>query len=91
MRDLRLYWQEVRTLAASLPEDVWLVSDDGVLVETSAAVAARLLIAKSHRRATVEEIRQRADAEKIRQRRAAAEDRRKRGIEVVAVGPPPRY
>lgn len=85
MRDLRKYWKDVHTLAGSLPAFVWVVSEDGCLVETAAEVAAKLLIAKSHRLATQHEIRARAEKEKARNREVAAETRRKRGVEVVAV------
>lgn len=85
MRDLRKYWQEVRNLAASLPADVWLVSRDGALVEAPAGIAAKFLIAKSHRLATEEEIRAKLETESARNRQAAKHALRKRGVEVVAV------
>lgn len=63
MFDLRKYWEEVRAIEQGLAESVWLVSIEnrakghvgGRLVETPRGVAARLLQAKSHRMATVEE------------------------------------
>ena len=90
MRDLRKYWQEVHSLAANLPADVWLASRDGELVEAPAEIAAKFLIAKSHRLATEEEIRAKRAAEAVHSRKAAKEDRRKRGVEVVAVEAKPR-
>jgi hypothetical protein len=57
MRDIRRYWQEVRALEASLPEFVWLMDVEGSApVEVSARLAAQLLLAKSHRVATEEEL-----------------------------------
>jgi hypothetical protein len=85
MRDLRKYWRDVRTLAASLPAFVWVVSEDGCLVEAAAEVAAKLLIVKSHRLATEDEIRARSEAEAARNRETTKQGRRKRGIEVVAI------
>ncbi|HLH40235.1 MAG TPA: hypothetical protein VKX39_13885 [Bryobacteraceae bacterium] len=85
MRDLRKYWQDLHALAASLPADVWLASRDGALVEAPARIAAKMILAKSHRLATEEEIHVRRQEEAARHRQAAAADRRKRGVEVVAV------
>jgi hypothetical protein len=85
MRDLRKYWHDVRALAASLPAFVWVVSEDGCLVEAAAQVAAKLLIAKSHRLATDDEIRARGEADAARNRETAKQGRRKRGVEVVAI------
>ena len=84
MRDIRRYWKEVRELQASLPEFVWLVDVDGSApVEVPAGRAAQLLLAKSHRVATEEEVgSQRAKdvgTEKNRQR----EERRRAGVAVV--------
>jgi hypothetical protein len=57
MRDIRRYWKEVRDLEASLPEFVSLVDVEGsVPVEASARLAAQLLLAKSHRLASDEEL-----------------------------------
>ena len=57
MRDIRRYWSEVRTLEASLPEFVWLVDVEGsVPVEVPAGRAAQLLLAKSHREASEDEL-----------------------------------
>ena len=64
MPDLKKYWQEIRAIEKSLPAEVWLVSLQnlakgqvgGAIVEVAAAVAAKLLHAKSQRLATDEEI-----------------------------------
>ncbi|HUA86442.1 MAG TPA: hypothetical protein VMB85_21440 [Bryobacteraceae bacterium] len=85
MRDLRKYWHDVNTLAASLPEFVWVAGEDGCLVEASARVAAKLLVGKTHRLASEEEIRARGEADAARSRERLREARRKRGIEVVEV------
>jgi hypothetical protein len=93
MRDLRQYWQEVRTLERSLPEFVWLMSIEdkkrgnvgGRMAEVGAAEAAKLLHANSHRRATEEEIAAHLEKEE-RARRQSFHDRlRRKGIAVVAV------
>jgi hypothetical protein len=85
MRDLRRYWQEVRELAATLPEFVRLVSANGCLIEVAANLAARLLLAKSHRIATEDEVRAGAAKDVAKDREATLEGLRKRGIAVVAV------
>ncbi|MCU1335386.1 MAG: hypothetical protein JWO19_967 [Bryobacterales bacterium] len=84
MRDIRRYWREVRALEASLPEFVWLVDVEGsVPVEVGAARAAQLLLAKSHRVASEEELSVQREIEigvrKERQRDA----RRREGVAVV--------
>ncbi len=57
MRDIRRYWKEVRELQASLPEFVWLVDVEGSApVEVTAERASQLLLAKSHRVASEEEL-----------------------------------
>lgn len=94
MPDLRLYWQEIRAIERSLPESLWIVSLEdalrdrvaGVIVEVVAAVAARMLHARTHRVATEEEIRaQKASEDRVK--RSAEEERlRKQGIAVVPVG-----
>lgn len=64
MPDLKKYWQEIRAIEKVLPPEVWVVSLQnlakgqvgGVIVEVAAAVAAKLLHAKSQRLATDEEI-----------------------------------
>lgn len=64
MADLKKYWQEIRAIEKSLPAEVWLVSLQnlakgqvgGAIVQVAAAVAAKLLHAKSQRLATENEI-----------------------------------
>ena len=93
MRDLQKYWQEIRTLANSLPDSVWLVSlEDGKrgmrggrLVEAAAKTAAKLLHANSHRRATDEEIEAHCARQAEAQRAAFHERLRAKGIAVVPV------
>jgi hypothetical protein len=85
MRDVRKYWQDVQAMARLLPEFLWVASEEGCLVEVSAELGAKLLIGKSHRVATEDEIRARREADAARNREMARRGRRKRGIEVVAV------
>ena len=90
-RDIRQYWRDLRAIEASLPESVWLVSEHDaaavVVTEVAARVAARLLRAKSHRRATEAEV----EAHRAREReanRAAREERmRRQGTSLVVVRP----
>jgi hypothetical protein len=93
--DLARYWQEIRAIERSLPDSLWMVSIEdalrgrvaGVIVEVAAAVAARLLHAKSHRVANEEEI-ERHKAGQDRAKKAAVEERlRLQGIAVVGVKP----
>jgi len=91
MPDLKKYWQEIRAIEKSLPAEVWLVSLQnlakgqvgGAIAEVAAAVAAKLLHAKSQRLATDEEI----EAHKAQQdqvKRQIFEQRmRKQGIAVI--------
>jgi hypothetical protein len=86
MRDIRRYWKEVRALEESLPEFVWLVDVEGsVPVEVGAGRAAQLLLAKSHRVASADELSVQRDrdlaAGKARQRDA----RRREGVVVVGM------
>ena len=86
MRDVRAYWREVREIAASLPADVWVTSvNGGRVVEVPALRAAELLVAKSHRVATEEEVAgMRAEEERWNRRVAEAELKRS-GVAVVAL------
>ena len=91
MRDLQKYWQDIRTLAASLPAFVWLVSLEdpkrgmrgGRMAEVGAETAAKLLHANSHRRATDEEIEAHREGQAAIQRAAFHERLRIKGITVV--------
>jgi len=82
MRDLQLYWQEIRALEASLPQFVWVIAD-GVLSEVSAYIAAKLLHGKSHRVATEEEIRKHAEGVAAANLNSNREDLQKRGVAIV--------
>lgn len=86
MRDIRRYWSEVGALQASMPEFVWLVGIEGSgPVEVGARLAAQLLLAKSHRMASEEEM----IAQRVKEIAAGKElqrDRRRREG-VVVVGP----
>jgi len=85
MRDIRRYWQEVRALEASLPEFVWLVDVEGsVPVEVAARLAAQLLIEKSHRLASEEELSTQREIEAGARKERQRERRRRDGVAVVA-------
>lgn len=84
MRDIRRYWQEVRTLQATLPEFVWLVDVEGSApVEVSAAHAAQLLLAKSHRVASEEELSIQRAKEIVAGKERQRAERRREGVAVV--------
>lgn len=93
MLDLKLYWREIRAVASSLPEFVWLVSVENShreqsgarMVQVESTTAARLLQAKSHRRATEEEIGAHHASDQAAARHAAHQKLRRSGIAVVAV------
>lgn len=93
MRDLRQYWQEVRTLERSLPEFVWLMSNEdkkrgmvgGRMAEVGAAQAAQLLHANTYRMATEDEIAAHLAKEDQARRQSFNEGLRRKGIAVVAV------
>ena len=82
MFDLKKYWQVLREIEKTLPDYVWLYSQGG-LVEVGAAVAARLLQAKSHRLATPEEIQQHRDHQQELQKQQFQQRLRDKGIAVV--------
>jgi hypothetical protein len=84
MRDLQLYWQEIRALEASLPPFVWVIAN-GCLSEVSAFLAAKLLHGKSHRVATEEEISAHAARGTAANRDAVRESLSRRGVAVVPV------
>jgi hypothetical protein len=93
MRDLKVYWQEVRALEHSLPAFVWLMSLEdrkrGMvgdrMAEVGAEQAAKLLHANSHRMATEEEIAAHLVKEDRARRQSGSDGLRRRGIAVVAV------
>ncbi len=87
MRDIRRYWKEVRDLEASLPEFVSLVDVDGsVPVEVSARLAAQLLLAKSHRVASEEELGVQRAKEIAAGKERKRDERRREGVAVVVSG-----
>jgi hypothetical protein len=84
VRDIRRYWREVRALEASLPQFVWLVDVEGSApVEVSAMRAAQLLLAKSHRVASDEEISVQRDRDVAAGKEIVQDRRRRNGIAVV--------
>ena len=93
MPDLRKYWQEIRAIEKSLPAEVWLVSLQnlakgqvaGSIVEVAAAVAAKLLHAKSQRLATDEEIETHKAQQAEIQRQVFEQRMRKQGIAIIPV------
>jgi hypothetical protein len=91
MRDLRKYWAEVNAIRRGLADFVWLAPEgEGSLVEVSAAVAARLLQARSHRLAAGDEVAAHREAEDAARQRAFQGELRRKGIAVVPVGAGPR-
>jgi len=93
MPDLKKYWQEIRAIEKSLPTEVWLVSLQnlakgqvgGAIAEVAAAVAAKLLHAKSQRLATDDEIEaHKAQRDEIK-RQIFEQRMRKQGIAVIPV------
>ena len=93
MPDLRKYWHEIRAIEKSLPAEVWLMSLQnlakgqvgGAVVEVAAAVAAKLLHAKSQRLATDEEIETHKAQQPQIQRLVIEQRMRKQGIAVIPV------
>jgi len=74
----------VRTLEASLPQFVWLVDVEGSApVEVTAMRAAQLLLAKSHRVASDEEISVQRDRDIAASKEILQDRRRRNGIAVV--------
>jgi hypothetical protein len=86
MRDIRRYWQEVRALEASLPAYLWLVDVEGSSpVEVAAGRAAQLLIAKSHRVASADEVSAQGMREKTAERERKRRELRQDGVAVVTL------
>ncbi len=93
MPDLKKYWQELRVIEESLPHYVWLTSLEnrskgqggGAMVEVTAAVAAKLLHGKSHRRSTEEEIVGYRSRREETQREAFHQRLRDKGIAAVQI------
>ena len=95
MADLGKYWRELRVIEKTLPDFVWLMSLDnpfkdqtgGSMVEVAAAVAAKLLYAKSHRLATEEETGAHLSKQQDAQQQAFQQRLRDKGIAVVPIKP----
>jgi hypothetical protein len=93
MPDLKKYWQEIRAIEQGLPAEVWLVSLQnlakgqvaGSIAEVAAAVAAKLLYAKSQRLATEEEIRAHKAMQAETRRQVFEQRMRNQGIAVIPV------
>jgi hypothetical protein len=86
MRDIRRYWKEVRALEASLPPFVRLVDVEGSdPVEVTAVRAAQLLLAKSHRMASDDEVSAQGAREKGIEREQRRNALRQEGIAVVTL------
>ena len=93
MPDLKKYWHEIRAIEKSLPAEVWLVSLQnlakgqvaGSIAEVAAAVAAKLLHAKSQRLATEEEIEAHKAQQDETKRRLFEQRMRSQGIAVIPV------
>jgi hypothetical protein len=86
MRDIRRYWREVRALEASLPEFVWLVDVEGsVPVEVGAGRAAQLLLAKSHRVASEDELSIQRGKDAAARKERQRNERRREGVAVVGL------
>ena len=84
MRDIRRYWREVRALESTLPEFVWVVDVDGsAAVEVPAGLAAQLLLAKSHRMASEEELSIQRRKEVVASKELRRDTRRREGVAVV--------
>jgi len=84
MADLKKYWQDLRAIEQRLPEYVWLTGRGG-MVQVGAAVAAKLLYAKSHRLATEEETQEHLALQQDIRRQQFQQRLRDRGIAVVPV------
>jgi hypothetical protein len=91
-RSVQDYWREIRAMEDRLPEFVWLVSQaEGAmafLTQAPAAVAARLLKAKSHRIATEDEIQAHLEREQAAVKTAKQERMRRSGLATVVVEAP---
>jgi hypothetical protein len=93
MMDVKKYWEEVRVIERSLPDYVWMVSVVDLLrgrvgeaiVEVGAALAAKLLIERSHRIASEDEVRAHKESENATKRAAIEEKLRKAGRAIVPV------
>ncbi len=90
MRDIRRYWMEVRALEASLPEFVWLVAVEGSApVQVGAGRAAQLLLAKTHRVASEDELSSQRAKEIAERKMRQREAKRREGVVMVEVAAVP--
>jgi outer membrane murein-binding lipoprotein Lpp len=93
MADVRRDWREIRAIESTLPEFVWLTSEldstgeavPARVVQVTAARAAQLLHAKTHRLATDEEVNALREQEEAAKRAARQESLRRRGIAIVSI------
>ena len=93
MADLKKYWQELRAIEQNLPAYVWLMSLEnsakgqvgGAMTETAAPVAAKLLHARSHRKASEEEIQAHLSRQQDIRQQTFEQRLRDKGIAVVPV------
>jgi hypothetical protein len=93
MADLKKYWQELRAIEQNLPAYVWLMSLEnsakgqvgGAMAETAAPVAAKLLHARSHRKASEEEIQAHLSRQQDIRQQTFEQRLRDKGIAVVPV------
>jgi hypothetical protein len=86
LRDIRRYWREVRELEASLPEFVWLVAVEGSApVQVGAGRAAQLLLSKSHRMASEDELSIQREKEIGERKARQREARRREGVVMIEV------
>src|SRR5689334_21033053 len=98
MPDLKKYWQEIRALEESLGGDRWLMSLEnrargqvaGSMVEAAAGVAAKLLLGKSHRLATNEEIEAHQALQLVAKRQGVQKKLLDEGIAVIPVKSRPK-
>ena len=94
MPDLKKYWNDVRVAESALSKFVWLMSLDrpakgevgGRISEATRQVAARLLLAGSHRKASEEEIAAHQAQQELVRREAFRQRLQRQGIAMVPVG-----
>lgn len=86
---IRQYWKDVRALEDTLPAFVWLVATAAgappVVTEASAALAAKLLHAKSHRIAEPGEVEEHHQREAATLKQAKRERMRRSGAALVVL------
>ena len=91
-RSIQDYWRDLRAVEKGLAEFVWVVGQTEralpFLTEVPAAVAARLLRARSHRLATEEEVQAHLEQEQAAAKAAKLDQMRRSGSDVVVVEAP---